>query len=227
MCHSSRTTVIGSMRHSGEILILVVLICLGSCASVPAERHGDSQRLIVSRIYPADLQMFRALILDRFGDNSNALPPPFRSMRAIELKPPNYRADWFTSWTDPGGFLEPYKRLPAPLRVHDLLIEEPIGDLYWPSEYSTTAGPVKFRCGFILHFSEPAPGTTEVQVYEKAPEIWPGEHWELLHHGIGIGKVHDIRVVEPTVKDRLDMLNLLTEIGRPRQAQRHSDRDES
>jgi len=28
----------------------------------------------------------------------------------------------------------------------------------------------------------------------------------VLHHGIGVGKVHDIRPVDPTVKDRLDRL---------------------
>ena len=53
----------------------------------------------------------------------------------------------FAAWTDPGGYLESYKRIPAPLRVHDILIEEPTGDLYWPSEYSTAAGTVNFAGG--------------------------------------------------------------------------------
>jgi hypothetical protein len=202
------------LRHTGGILIVMPLVCLLSCNSVSVERRGASQQFIVSRVYPADLQTLRAAILTRFGDKSRPLPLPFRSMGAIELKPPNYPPDWIATWSDRGGFLEPYQRIPASLRILDLLIEEPIGDTYWASEYSTTAGPTKFRCGFILHFAGDAPLATEVQVYEKVPEIWAGEHWEFLRHGIGIGKVHDIRLVEPTVKDRLDMLNLLGEIRR-------------
>ena len=194
-----------------SVLLAPALVCLVSCASAPVERRGASQQRIVSRVYAKDLETLRAGILRAFR---GALPPPFQGMRAIELKAPDYPADWVAAWVDPGGFLESYRRLPAPLRVHDVLIEEPTGDRYWPSEYSTSAGPVKFRCGFILHFSAPAPLVTEVQVYEKAPEVWAGEHWEFSRHGIGFGKVHDIRPVEPTVKDRLDMLDLLSEIGR-------------
>jgi hypothetical protein len=93
--------------------------------------------------------------------------------------------------------------------MNDLLIEEPIGDLYWASEYSSDSGPVKFRCGFVLHFAKRGPSSTEVRVYEKVPQIWVGEHWDFAHHGIGFGKFHDIRFVEPTVKDRLDTLDLL------------------
>ena len=79
------------------------------------------------------------------------------------------------TWADPGNFLEPYKRMSAPQRVHDLLVEEPAGRVYWRSEYETAAGPAKFRCGFILHFEKPRPLSTEVQVYEKVPQVWVGE----------------------------------------------------
>ncbi len=194
-------------------LIVMALTCVLSCSSPRVERRGPSQLPIVSRVYPVDLQTLRESALKRFGISSNTLPLSFRRMQAIELKPPGYTADWVGAWVDRGGFLEPYKRLPASLRAEDILIEEPTGDVYWPSEYSTTGGTVKFRCGFILHFARVAPLTTEVQVYEKVPEVWVGEHWDFLHHGIGIGKVHDIRFVEPTVKDRVDMLNLLGGIG--------------
>jgi hypothetical protein len=195
-------------------LVVMAQVFLSSCAPVPVERHGISQLRIVTRVYATDLQTFRVAVLNRFGDRSNPMPSPFQSMRAIQLSPPNYPPDWLTTWIDPSGYLESYKRIPASLRAHDLLIEEPTFDLYWPSEYSTATGTVKFRCGFILHFAANTLLTTEVQVYEKAPEIWVGEHWGLSRHGIGFGKFHDIRPVEPTVKDRMDMLNLLSEIAR-------------
>lgn len=201
------------MRKLNAALVVITLIGCLSCKSVPVERRGAPQQLVVSRVYPADLQTLRAAILTRFGDKSKPLALPFRTMRVIELKPPNYPPEWLSTWSDPGGFLKPYQSMPASLRIYDLLIEEPIGDTYWSSEYLTAAGPARFRCGFIVHLSANAPSGTEVQVYEKVPEIWAGEHWEFLHEGIGIGKVHDIRFVEPTVKDRLDVLNLLSEIG--------------
>jgi hypothetical protein len=130
-------------------------------------------------------------------------------MIAIELRPPNYSSDWVSTFIDPGGFLEPYKRMPAGQRAQDLLIEEPTGDVYWESEYFTKAGKAKFRCGFIVHFRELTRATTEIQVYEKVPEVWVGEKWDFARHGIGLGRFHDIQFVEPTVKDRLDLLNLI------------------
>jgi hypothetical protein len=155
---------------------------------------------------------FRAVIIDKLRGVRTTTAVPFHSMRVIELKPPNYPPDWLVTWVDPGNFLQPYKSIDASHRVQDLLIAEPTGDVYWPSEYHTPQGPVKFRCGFIIHFEGSGPLLTEVKVFEQVPEIWVGEQWDLLHHGVGIGKVHDIRFVEPTVKDRLDVLDALTGI---------------
>ena len=160
-----------------------------------------------------DLPVLRDEILDNFKAVPNATAVPFQKMKVIELKPPNYPPEWPGAWVDPGNFLDPYKAIAGPQRVQDLLVEEPTGDVYWRSEYETADGPVKFRCGFIVHFEQLRPLSTEVQVYEKVPEVWVGEHWDFAHHGIGFGKFHDIRVVEPTVQDRLDLLTALSEIA--------------
>jgi hypothetical protein len=183
-----------------------VLTGLGGCAGERVVRRGASQQRVVSRTYPLELATFRERILEKFREVPDAAAP-FRRMLVIELKAPNYPPDWVTSWLDAGNFLDPYKRISASDRAQDLLIEEPTGDRYWNSEYETAAGVVKFRCGFIVHLEQQGPRSTEVQVYEKAPEVWVGERWALLHHGIGIGRIHDIREAEPTVKDRLDLLN--------------------
>jgi len=124
-----------------------------------------------------------------------------------------YPPDWPVTWADPGNFLAPYKEMAAARRLDDLLLEEPAGDEYWHSEYEAAATPAKLRCGLIVHFEPHNPLSTEVQVYEKVPEVWAGERWALLHEGIGFGKVHDIRLVEPTVKDRLDLLDALAKIA--------------
>jgi hypothetical protein len=206
-------------RRSSGTLILPILICLCGCANVRLERRGVPQQRVVSRTYSVDLSTLRKGIVDNFSGVLNTATMPIRSMHVIELKPPNYPPDWLVTWTDPGNFLDPYKGISAAQRDQDLLIEEPTGDLYWRSEYETATGPAKFRCGFIIHFEQQRPLSTEVQVYEKVPEVWVGERWDFLREGIGFGRVHDIRMVEPTVKDRVDLLNTLNEIALTRSIQ--------
>ena len=181
--------------------LALALLTLASCAPTPVERRGAAQVPVVSRSYPAELPTLRAAILHLFDDRQTAL----HRMQAIELIPPNYSPEWVSGWVDPSGFLERYQRVPAALRANDLLLEEATGDVYWPSEYVSAGQPVKFRCGFILHLAESAADITQVEVYEKVPEVWVGEHWAMSRHGVGFGKVHDIRFVEPTVKDRIDI----------------------
>jgi len=164
---------------------------------------------VVSDTYSVDLPALRQAILDNFAPSPHVAEVPFHDLRAIELKPPNYPPEWISGWVDTGNFLAKYRTIPALRRSQDIMLDEPTGDLYWLSEYHSAQGPVRFRCGFILHFEEPSPLLTEVQVFEKVPLVWPGEHWAVLHHGVGVGKVHDIRPVDPTVQDRLDLLQAL------------------
>jgi hypothetical protein len=56
----------------------------------------------------------------------------------------------------------------------------------------------------------------DIEAYESVPEVWAGEHWAWAMHGIGFGRVHDIRFVEPTVQDRIRVLDLVDEIIRTR-----------
>jgi hypothetical protein len=51
-------------------------------------------------------------------------------------------------------------------------------------------------------------------VYEVVPTVWVGEHWAMSAHGIGFGRYHDIRFVEPTVKDRVDALDIVDQLLR-------------
>jgi hypothetical protein len=159
----------------------------------------------------------RTRILDGFARGGGRLPAPFNRMTAAALELPQFAPDWAATAVDPGGFLAPYRQLSPAERRHDILIQEPTGDVYWTSEYSTADGPVRFRCAFILHLidqEEPAPAaTTAIQVYELVPTVWVGERWGMSAHGIGFGRHHDIRFVEPTTKDRRDLLALIGRIG--------------
>jgi hypothetical protein len=112
------------------------------------------------------------------------------------------------TWVDPGNFLDHYRTLEPTARARDVLLEEPTGDVYWLSEYATAQGAVKFHCGLILHFADAGTGTT-IEVYEKVPTIWVGEHWAFAMHGVGFGRFHAIRFAEPTVRDRIQTLDLI------------------
>jgi hypothetical protein len=171
---------------------------------------------VVARIYPDSTAHLRAAILDAFDGSRSQLQEPFRHMSSNALTPPTFSADWLVTTVDPGGYLDAYRMLPADMRSHDVLIQDPTGDFYWNSEYGTTDTdrPVRFHCGFILHLVTQGPSSTEVQVYELVPSVWPGEHWAFSAHGVGVGRYHDIRFVEPTVTDRVQVLELLDRVLR-------------
>jgi hypothetical protein len=99
--------------------------------------------------------------------------------------------------------------------MNDLWLQEATGDFYWHSEYTTLDAVDKalpFRCGLILHLVPHGPSSTEIQIYETAPTVWVGEHWALTAHGVGFGRYHDIRFVEPTVTDRVRALEMLERV---------------
>jgi len=131
------------------------------------------------------------------------------------LTPPLFTPEWPLTLVDPGGFLDPYKQLPPPDKANDVLLEDATGDLYWSSEYSKADSvnrPVRFHCGFVVHLASRGSSSTEVQIYETVPSVWVGEHWAFTAHGVGIGRYHDIRFVEPTVTDRLKTLEMLDQV---------------
>src|SRR5262249_43356138 len=140
----------------------------------------------------------------------NRADTPFARLSLVELN--TWQDDWADIYVDPGGFFDPYRKLPASQRQRDLLVEDATADTYWNSEYATSTGPVRFRCGFVLHFSPLEAAETRVTVYEMTPVIWVGEHWAFAKEGLLPGRFHDIRFVEPTVTDRQKVLDWIDHI---------------
>ena len=124
-----------------------------------------------------------------------------------------FAPDWLAAYVDPSGYLEPYRRLTPAEQANDLVLREATGDRYWLSEYEAKGRPVPFHCGLIIHFIEHGSSTTEVQVYEVIPTVWVGEHWAMSKEGLGFGKYHDIRFVDPTVRDRVAVLDFVEGMG--------------
>jgi hypothetical protein len=180
-----------------------------ACRETPIARNGPTQQRVISRVYGKPASELRAAILDRFAKAGTALPPPLNVLEVSGQPPPGFAPDWLAGYVDPGGFLEPYRRLPLAERVNDLVLREATGDQYWLSEYEANGQPVPFYCALIVHFVERRLGETEVQVFELVPTVWVGKHWAVAKEGIGIGRFRDIRFVEPTVRDREAVLRFI------------------
>jgi hypothetical protein len=199
-------------RAATACAIVLVSLAVAACRSTPITRNGPPQERIVSRVYPGAAHDLRARILDRYSASRAGLSDAFRALEMTEQPPPGFPTYWLDGYVDPGGFLKPYVDLPDSARTHDLVLREATGDKYWTSEYETSEGPVRFHCALILHFVPRAPTETELQVFEVIPTVWVGEHWAMAKEGIGPAKVHDIRFVEPTVRDRLAVLDFVDSI---------------
>jgi hypothetical protein len=191
---------------------LAAAVVTVTCSGSSVTRSGPPQTNDVSQSWPKPLEELRVAVIDGFRQAAIDAPTRFTRMSMVQLN--TWPSDWGATYVDPGGFLEPYRKLAAADRDRDVLIEDPIGDQYWSSEYVTSSGPVKFRCGFILHFATPMAGETRVTIYEMTPAIWMGETWGWAKEGILPGRHHDIRFVEPTVGDRRGVLAWIDSIVR-------------
>ena len=106
-------------------------------------------------------------------------------------------------------FISRYIAIAASLRKDDLYLYEPTGDEYWPSEYFYRGTPAKFRCSFFIHVEPAGDTATRVEIFEYQSEIWVGERFGFSAHAVFPVMFHDIRSVEPTTTDRLEVLSLI------------------
>ena len=206
-----------------SLATIALSLGLASCRQTPISRNGPPQQTVVSRTYSRPLRELRAAILDAYPKPDVTRPEMFRILSISEQPPPGFSADWLGGYVDPGGFFEPYRRLTPAEQSNDLVLREATEDRYWPSEYEANGRAVKFRCALIIHFIAREPGTTEVQVFELVPTVWVGEHWAMSREGPGFGKYHDIRFVEPTVKDRVAVLDFIEREAGSGERSRHPE----
>jgi len=103
--------------------------------------------------------------------------------------------------------LRHYATMNLDSRTKDFYLYEPTGNYYWFSDYHFNGAPAKFRCNFILHLEAQGNSGTRVQALEYLPSIWVGKAFAIGHSGPGF--YADIRYVQPTYVDRLDLLGLV------------------
>jgi hypothetical protein len=104
--------------------------------------------------------------------------------------------------------LQRYTAIDPVLRQKDFYLYEPTGDYYWESEYYYQDAPAKFRCHFIIHAEAEGNSNTRIEVFEYQPRIWVGKKFGVSGHS-GPGFYNDIREVEPTTTDRLELLDIM------------------
>ena len=204
---------LGARRTWLGAAMCAVALLSWACQDTEVVREGPTQQKIVSRVYPVAMRDLRTLVQQRYTSAQHVLPDVFRVLTLTEAPPPGFGPEWLTTYVDPGSYLDPYRKLEQSARINDLVLSEPTGDKYWLSEYQTNDDvPVLFHCGLILHFIERAPKETEVQVYEVVPTVFVGKHWAWGKEGIGFGRYRDIRFVQPTVRERQAVLDLVDTI---------------
>jgi hypothetical protein len=208
----------GLGTHAFSLGAIALTIAAAACGGPAVTRNGPPQTSDASRSWPLAVETLRSKIVAQFGHGARA-QTLFAQLSVVELN--TWQDDWAENYADPGGLLDPYRKLPAPDRGRDLLVEDPVGDVYWHSEYEAASTPVKFRCSFILHFTALAPAETRIGVFEVTPVVWVGEHWAWAKEGVFPGRFHDIRLVEPTVRDRLKVLDWIDSVVRATTA--HTD----
>jgi hypothetical protein len=99
-----------------------------------------------------------------------------------------------------------YLALSSGLRSNDFSLTA-FPNFYWPSEYFYNNTQAKFRCNFIIHLQPRSNTGTNIEILEYEPQIWVGNKIGVsAHTGPVPGVFYDIRDVDPTTLDRVELL---------------------
>lgn len=191
----------------------------GSCGA-RLERRAAEIRPFVEATLPGSVAQVTAALRAFFNDGLVPLPRQNRfaasdKLNAFVLYPRdapsgvgmvplpddvNLRAN---SRDDPA--MDRYLALPAERRQDDLFLYHPL-DVFWPSEYRSGGKAAPFTCHFVLHLEPDGPGRTKLEVLEYAPLAYAGRKLAPEAHGVGFGRIDDLRRVPPTTRDRVELL---------------------
>ena len=195
----------------GLVLGAALWQCRSGCAELEHRTGGSPPR--VAATVPLTLAAVQAKLEHTarepaaWGDfgrftwvrsSDNAFPDDFQ-LRAFSSRDPALRE---------------YLSRPVPQRKWGFYLRQD-SELYWASEYHCAGEPVKFRSNFILDLSSASPSSTRIEVLEYQPTVLVGRKFAVTAHG-GPGFYDDIRQVEPTTSDRVEVLrHVLTVLRDP------------
>ncbi|HWX42702.1 MAG TPA: hypothetical protein VN345_16235 [Blastocatellia bacterium] len=205
----------------GFLLILVIGggVLLSQTNSKSIKRMDGTGVPAVRGVAPVPEAAVAALLGPAFGKRSGAVK--FGQFLLAAPGDPRFPDDYqLKAFSKDNPPLAEYVALDASARKQDFYVTPPYAaaevtagstDYYWESEYYYNDKPAKFRCKFIIHLEPQGGSSTRIDVIEFQPEIWVGRKFDVLGHG-GPGYYHDIRFVEPTTKDRIELLDYLKRI---------------
>jgi hypothetical protein len=200
--------------------VLLALLLVGFCLSLYAFTHLKRIRrqtnlnlASVSAIFPVDQNGVTKAIIKMFREGK---PPPtgkFSHFSLAQVGEEQFPADYQLSNHQEDESMRRYVSIdPARRRLDFYLYDFSDADDrkdYWMSDYYRGSDPVPFRCNFIIHHEPEGPDHTKVEIFEFAPRVWVGKKFGLGPHGPGY--YLDIRNVDPTTSDRVELLALLKE----------------
>ena len=172
------------------------------------KRNTDLNFASVSSVLPVAQNSVARAIIRMFRDKE---PPPtgkFSHFSLAQVGDEQFPADYQLSSYQEDELLRRYLSIDGSRRRSDFYLYD-FSDAdnpsdYWRSEYYRGSEPVLFRCNFIIHQEPEDAQHTKVEIFEVAPRIWVGKKFGFEAHGPGF--YLDIRKVDPTTSDRVDLL---------------------
>jgi hypothetical protein len=152
------------------------------------------------------------LRINRFFETKSPKPKPFDRFKLAKFGDEYFPQDFqLQHYNNP--ILNTYLRIEPTLKQNDLYLydfsDADDANSYWLSEYYYAGAPAKFRCNFIIHLEPESNAGTRIEIFEYAPRVWLGKRFSMGPHGPGMHL--DIRDVESTTKDRIELMKLIKE----------------
>jgi hypothetical protein len=197
--------------------LLLVTFCLSLYTFTHGKRIKRKTNLNfapVSSIFAVDQKEVIEAITKMFRDGKPPLTGKFSHFSLAQVGEEQFPADYQLSHYQDDESLRRYLSIDVARRLLDFYLYD-FSDAdnpkdYWTSDYYRGSEPVPFRCNFIIHHEPEDAGHTKVEIFEVAPRIWVGKKFGFERHGPGF--YLDIRKVDPTTSDRVDVLALLKEV---------------
>ena len=196
------------------LAVLIAAFCLSLYAFTHQKRITRRTNLnltSVSAIFPMDQNGVTKAIIKMFREGK---PPPtgkFSHFSLAQVGEEHFPEDYQLSSYQHDESLRRYLSIDvARCRFDFYLYDFSDADNredYWASDYYRGSEPVPFRCNFIIHHEPEGAEHTKVEIFEFAPRVWVGKKFGFERHGPGF--YLDIRKVDPTTSDRVDLLALL------------------
>ena len=217
VAHSLALQPIESMN---KIIIIIVLAVAGGGIYFfllprfqKVEKRSSVSSSSVAETVPGNEQVLSGRI-SRFFETKSQKPKPFERFKLAKYGEEFFPQDFqIQHYNDP--ILKTYLSIEPASKRNDLYLydfsdaDDP--DSYWLSEYYYRGAPARFRCNFIIHLETKSNDSTRIEIFEYAPRVWLGNRFSMGPHGPGMHL--DIRDVESTTKDRIELMKLIKEVS--------------